>query len=52
MLGAFIVVGVIVLVLPPLMMMGGAVISAVLGWSLWDNAEQEHEGSELIPTNY
>lgn len=52
MLGALIVVGIIVAVLPPLMMMGGAVISAALGWLLYDNAEKEHEGSELIATNY
>jgi hypothetical protein len=52
MAGAVLIVVFIVLVLPPLFMMGGAVISAILGWSLKATAEADHAGSELIETNY
>jgi len=42
---------VIVLVLPPLFLLGGLLFSAVLGWALVDNGEETHEGSELIDLN-
>jgi hypothetical protein len=42
---------IIVLVLPPLFLLGGLVFSAVLGWVLVDNGEETHEGSELIDLN-
>jgi hypothetical protein len=41
----------IVLVLPPLFLLGGLVVSAILGWLLVDHAEETHAGSELIDLN-
>jgi hypothetical protein len=41
----------IVLVLPPLFLLGGLVFSAVLGWLLVDYGEESHPGSELIDLN-
>jgi hypothetical protein len=41
----------IVLVLPPLFLLGGLVLSAILGWLLVDHAEEAHAGSELIDLN-
>lgn len=50
--GAVVLIVVIVFVLPPIMLMVGGIISALLGWTLKSNAEAEHEGSELIDLNY
>jgi hypothetical protein len=50
-IGAIIIVVVIVIALPVSFAMGGAVASAVLGFFLRDNAEREHEGSELLDLN-
>ena len=50
--GAVLIVLAVVFVLPVLMLVGGLVISAVLGAVLKTNAEIEHAGSELIETNY
>lgn len=50
--GAVLIVLTVVVVLPVLMLVGGLVISAVLGAVLKTNAEVEHAGSELIETNY
>jgi hypothetical protein len=47
-IGAVIIILVIVIALPVGFAMGGAAASMVLGFFLRDNAEQEHEGSELI----
>jgi len=41
----------IVLVLPPLFLLGGLVVSALLGWLLVEHAEETHPGSELIDLN-
>ena len=41
----------IVLVLPPLFLLGGLAFSAVLGWLLVDHGEETHAGSELIDLN-
>jgi hypothetical protein len=41
----------IVLVLPPLLLLGGLVFSAILGWLLVEHAEESHAGSELIDLN-
>jgi len=41
----------IVLVLPPLFLIGGMVFSAILGWTLVDHGEATHEGSELLDLN-
>jgi hypothetical protein len=32
--------------------MSGGIAAAVLGWSLNDDVERRHEGSELLETNY
>lgn len=50
--GAVLIVVVVVLVLPPLFLIGGGVISALIGWAAKTTAERQHEGSELIETNY
>ena len=50
--GAVLIVLTVVFVLPSLMLLGGMVISAVIGAVLKTNAETEHAGSELIETNY
>lgn len=51
MLGALIIVVLLVLVLPPAFLMGGGVISAILGKVAKDDAEARHEGSELVDLN-
>jgi len=40
------------LLLPVIMAMGGCLIAAVLGWSLWNEVLHEHQDSELVQTNY
>jgi hypothetical protein len=51
MLGPILIAVAIVLVAPPLFLIGGMLFTAVLGWALKDNAEATHEGSELIELN-
>lgn len=51
-IGALIIVAVIVLILPPIYLITGGVLAAVTGWALRKNAEDEHEGSELIDLYY
>jgi hypothetical protein len=48
MLGAIIIAVIILVAIPVAIMMTGAVVAALLGWSATDNGEQTHEGSELI----
>ena len=48
MLGALIIAFVIVVVLPVTILMSGAVVAGLMGWAATDDAEQRHEGSELI----
>jgi mannitol-specific phosphotransferase system IIBC component len=50
--GAILIAIAVVFVLPSLMLLGGMVISAILGWVLKTNAEDEHAGSELLDCNY
>jgi hypothetical protein len=52
MAGAVLIVIAVVVVLPVSFLMGGAVISAILGWFLKTTAEADHAGSELIDCNY
>lgn len=52
MVGAVLIVFVVVIALPVLFMVLGAIISAAFGATLKYNAEKDHEGSELIDTNY
>jgi hypothetical protein len=49
--GPILITIVLVLVLPPLFLLGGLVVSAILGWLLVDHGEETHPGSELIDLN-
>lgn len=40
------------LVFPVIAIMGSVTIAALLGWALHRDAEERHEGSELIDVNY
>jgi hypothetical protein len=51
MAGAILMVVVLVLVIPIAVCMSGAVVAALLGWSLREDAEARNEGSELIALN-
>lgn len=42
---------IVLLLIPVAVMMSGAVLAAILGWSLKDDAEARHEGSELVELN-
>lgn len=48
MFGAAIIVVILIIAIPVSVCMTGAVVAGILGWSLKDNGEQTHEGSELI----
>jgi hypothetical protein len=48
MLGAIIIAVIILVAIPVSVCMSGAAVAAILGWSLKDNGEQTHEGSELV----
>lgn len=52
MLGAIILAVVIIVVIPVGFLMTMAIVSAVMGWTLTDDAEARAEGSELIDLNY
>ncbi len=49
--GAVIMV-IVLLVFPVIAIMGSVTIAALLGWALNRDAEERHEGSELIDVNY
>lgn len=49
--GPILIAIVIVIVIPVGLLMSGAVLSAVLGWFLRDDAESRYEGSELVDLN-
>ena len=51
MAGGIIIVIVVALLLPVGAIMSGAVVAAILGWSLTTEAEASHQGSELIELN-
>jgi hypothetical protein len=51
-LGAIILAVIIVVVLPVVFLVTGAVPAVILGWLLNEHAVETHEGSELIETNY
>jgi len=48
MLGAVVLVVILLIVIPVSVAMSGAVVAGILGWSLRDNGDATHEGSELI----
>ncbi len=50
--GAIIVAVIIVIVLPVLFLITGAVLAVLLGWLLNEDSAAKHEGSELLETNY
>ena len=50
MAGAIIIV-IVLLVLPVIMCMGGAVLAAGLGWSVKTKVDEANEGSELLDLN-
>ena len=52
MLGALIIALIITVGIPVGFMVAGAAVSYVFGWTLGDTAEADHEGSDLIDTNY
>lgn len=51
MAGALVLAFVIVVVIPVGLLMGGAALSALLGWALWSEAEAANEGSDLVELN-
>jgi hypothetical protein len=51
MLGAIILAVIIVIVIPVSVAMTGGAVAAILGWSLKENGEATHEGSELVDLN-
>ena len=51
MIGPIVIVVLVVLVLPPLFLVTGMIVSALIGWAATDHAEKTHAGSELIDLN-
>ncbi len=51
MLGGLIMVLVLVVALPVTFLVTGAVLSVILGQSLWRDGEDRHRGSELVLLN-
>ncbi len=51
MLGAILLAVVILVAIPVSVMLTGAAVAALLGWSLKANGDATHEGSELIDLN-
>jgi hypothetical protein len=51
MAGGILLAVIIIVVIPVAVIMTGAVVASILGWSLKDNGEATHEGSELIDLN-
>ena len=52
MVGALIIALLVTIGIPVGFMLMGAIVSMAFGWTLTDTAESDHEGSELIETNY
>lgn len=50
-IGAIAIAVVIVVAIPVAILMGGAVLSALFGWTLYKEAETVHEGSEYVVLN-
>jgi hypothetical protein len=51
MLGAILLAVAILVAIPVGVMLTGAAVAALLGWSLKANGDATHEGSELIDLN-
>lgn len=50
--GVILILLVLVVVIPVGVLVSGAVVSALLGWGIKREADLNHEGSELLETNY
>ena len=50
-IGIPLIVFVVVLVIPVSVLMGGAILSALVGWALKARTDEAHEGSELVELN-
>ena len=48
MVGVVIILVVLLVAIPVGVSMSGAVVAGILGWSLKEDAEERHEGSELL----
>lgn len=48
MLGAIIIAVIILIAIPVSIMMTGAIVAGILGWSLKETSDEAHQGSELI----
>ena len=42
---------VVIFVIPVSVLMGGAILSALVGWALKARTDEAHEGSELVELN-
>ena len=51
MLGAVLMVLILLVVLPVMFLIGGAIVAAIFGQSLTVTSERDHEGSELVDLN-
>lgn len=51
MVGVILIVVAVVLVLPPLFLVGGLIFSALQAWLFTEHAVATHQGSELIDLN-
>ena len=52
MIEAFIIAIVVIVLIPIGFLMSTSIAAAVFGFLLTSNAEKDHEGSELLETNY
>jgi len=50
-LGALIIIVALVIVIPVATIMSGVVVAGILGYTLKDTVEHDHEGSELVDLN-
>lgn len=48
MIGALVLIVALVVAIPVGFLMSMSIAAAILGWSLTDDAEKRHEGSELV----
>lgn len=51
MVGPIIIIVVLLVLIPVSVCITGGIVAAGLGWTLKDNGEATHEGSELIELN-
>lgn len=50
-IGAIVIAVALIVAIPVAILMGGAVLSALFGWTLYKEAETVHEGSEYVALN-